>query len=155
MIVVRPMAAEYLEAVLSLEVATPEAPHWGRVAYERVLSADSKTAGRRAAWVALDGHELQGFAAAHLIVDVCELELIVVAESARRQGIGTILLDAVMTWALASRARKLDLEVRAGNESAICFYLKAGMLREGLRRGYYRNPEEDAILMGKSLYSGD
>jgi GNAT superfamily N-acetyltransferase len=104
MIVVRPMAAEYLEAVLSLEVATPEAPHWGRVAYERVLSADSKTAGRRAAWVALDGHELQGFAAAHLIVDVCELELIVVAESARRQGIGTILLDAVMTWALASRS---------------------------------------------------
>jgi len=49
----------------------------------------------------------------------------------------------------------MELEVRAGNETAVRFYERAGMVREGARRGYYRDPDEDALLMGKSLYSDD
>jgi ribosomal-protein-alanine N-acetyltransferase len=49
---------------------------------------------------------------------------------------------------------RIELEVRAGNEHAIRFYQKAGLIKEGLRRDYYRDPDEHAVLMGKGLDSG-
>ncbi len=49
---------------------------------------------------------------------------------------------------------RIEIEVRAGNKPALCFYEHAGFGRDGLRRGYYRNPEEDALLMGLELAPG-
>jgi [ribosomal protein S18]-alanine N-acetyltransferase len=151
MIAIRPMAADDLDWVLSLEASTPEAPHWSRAVYERFLLASETNDLRHAGWVAVDSGNLMGFAAATLVLDVCELESIVVVETARRKGIGEALLNEVSTWALAHGAVRMELEVRAGNERAIRFYEKAGWIEEGLRRGYYRGPEEDAVLMGKTM----
>jgi [ribosomal protein S18]-alanine N-acetyltransferase len=151
MVDVRAMAAEDIGAILKLAAETPEAPHWDRSAYELILSPDNEKRASRAAWVALNGSDLLGFTVVHLVAEVCELESIVVAKSARRKGVGKSLLNAVTDWSLASGARKLELEVRAGNEPAIAFYESAGLGREGLRIGYYRDPQEDAVLMGKRL----
>lgn len=149
------MTADDLDQVLSIETPTPEAPHWDRAAYESFLLVPDTEGVHHAAWVAVDAQgdaqRLKGFAAARLVLDVCELESIVVVENARRKGLGKALLNTVSAWALTHGAGRIELEVRAGNESAICFYEKAGLLKEGLRRGYYRGPEEDAVLMGKSL----
>jgi|SRR5271156_787343 len=154
MIAIRAMTVDDVDAVTSLEARTPEAPHWDRMAYERFLAPGTSNM-RSAAWVADDGLEPVGFAMAGLVVDVCELESIVVAEDFRGRGIGGALLKTALGWAAAQRVRKMELEVRAGNETAIRFYERAGMVREGVRRGYYRDPDEDALLMGKSVYSGD
>jgi [ribosomal protein S18]-alanine N-acetyltransferase len=151
----RAMASGYIEAVLKLAAETPEAPHWDRSAYERISPPWSEDPPSRAAWVAVNGPDLLGFAVAQLVAGVCELEFIVVAGASRRKGIGRSLLETVIDWSLASGAQKLQLEVRAGNESAIAFYESAGFIREGLRHRYYRDPEEDAVLMGKRLYSDD
>jgi len=43
------------------------------------------------------------------------------------------------------------LEVRAGNHAALALYEKAGFARRGLRRNYYRDPADDALIMGKTL----
>jgi [ribosomal protein S18]-alanine N-acetyltransferase len=153
MIAIRAMAVDDLDRVLSLEIRTPQAPHWDRTVYEHLLNPSAIEEVRHAAWVAVERRELMGFAVARMVLDVCELESIVVVDNMRGKGIGKALLKTVSTWAAVHGAGRTELEVRASNESAIGFYEKAGWRREGLRRNYYRTPEEDAVLMGKILES--
>jgi len=151
---IRAMALQDLDQVVTLERSTPEAPHWDRSHYESAL-LDEAGSIRRGAFVSIHRERLTGFLVARQVLEVCEIESIVVAEGARREGVGSALLSAVSRWAATGGAQRLELEVRASNSHAIRFYEKAGMTKDGLRRGYYRDPEEDAVLMRKSLYSAD
>jgi|SRR5579862_348073 len=150
MTAVRAMAAQDLDQVLALERGVPEAPHWDRTVYENLFTGGTSVV-RYGAFVAVSGNALAGFVVARQMFEVCEIESIVVDEQFRREGLGNALLGAVATWAASDGAERLQLEVRAGNLNAIRFYEKAGLRKEGLRRGYYRDPDEDAVLMGKSL----
>jgi ribosomal-protein-alanine N-acetyltransferase len=59
----------------------------------------------------------------------------------------------VLAWAQRQGARRMELEVRISNRAAIALYERAGFVQDGRRRGYYRDPEEDAVLMGLPLIS--
>ena len=155
MATVRRITSADVDAIMMLQAATPEAPQWDRAVYEGIAAPITHRAASRIAWAAVNAEELLGYAVAHLTADVSELESIAVAKSARRAGIGRDLLKEVIEWSTASGAQKIELEVRSANSSAVAFYESAGFVFEGLRRRYYREPEDDAILMGKSLYSGD
>jgi [ribosomal protein S18]-alanine N-acetyltransferase len=155
MLAIRPLTVKDIDAVLKLEACTPEAPHWNRIDYERILAPEDEKTASRSAWVAVTGPDLLGYVVGHLVAGVCELESIVIDNSARRKRVGKSLMETLTHWALSSGAQKLELEVRAGNQSAIAFYESAGFLCEGLRPGYYSGPDEDAVLMGKRLYSDD
>ena len=74
---------------------------------------------------------------------------LMVAASARRQGVGSALLEQAVAWARASGIRKLELHVFPHNEAAIRLYEKFGFVREGYRHGQYRRGGGyvDAILM--------
>jgi ribosomal-protein-alanine N-acetyltransferase len=74
---------------------------------------------------------------------------LMVAKSARRQGVGNALLEAAVEWARASGVRKLELHVFPWNEPAILLYEQFGFEREGFRKGHYSRAGEDvdAILM--------
>lgn len=150
MAAVRAMTVADLDAVMRLELATPEAPHWPRVVYEGFLSKDGPL---KQIFVAECGSRLTGFAAAGVAVDSCELESIVVEAAARRIGIGKALLATVIDWASRGHALRIQLEVRSGNDSAVAFYWNAGFKRDGLRRAYYPDSEEDALLMSLALDS--
>ena len=52
---------------------------------------------------------------------------------------------------IARIATRIMLEVREGNEAARRFYEKCGFTEDGIRKNYYENPQENAILMSKSL----
>lgn len=152
---IRLLTAEDIERVLDLERETPEAPHWGWKIYEDfVAETDSRETVRKVAWVATEKAELVGFAAVQMVLDVCDLESIVVTEQARRRGVGRALFDVLTGWAQEQGARRIQLEVRSGNTTAIRFYERAGLRREGLRSGYYQAPEEDAVLMGLEFSPG-
>ena len=144
--IVRPMTAEDLDAVTALAAEAAGAPLWTREIYEHAIGHQ-----RSAALVATDADGFAGFAVAALILDVCELESIAVAAQFRRKGIGRTLLSAVIAWATHMQAGRIELEVRAGNSGAIALYERAGFVRDGLRPDYYRNPEEDAVLMSLVL----
>lgn len=148
MAVVRAMTGDDIDAMRRLAAATPEAPHWTQAVYEGFLSDESP--GKRI-FVAADDNQILGFAAAQVIADVCELDSVVVDASARRTGLAGSLLVALKDWARQRGAIRVELEVRDRNQTGISFYEHAGFRRDGLRRGYYRNPDGDAVLMSLSL----
>ncbi len=84
----------------------------------------------------LDGAPV-GFAITRAILDEAELLLLAVDPKKRRRGIGSALLRAAIAACETQGARKLHLEVRAGNE-AVMLYRKAGFEKIGERRNYYR-----------------
>jgi RimJ/RimL family protein N-acetyltransferase len=90
--------------------------------------------------VARDTHPASGH--------VADLGLMV-AQDARRQGVGWALLEVAVGWARSSGVRKLELHVFPWNEAAIALYEKFGFEREGYRKGHYHRAtgDVDAILM--------
>ena len=78
---------------------------------------------------------------------------LMVALDARRQGVGTALLQAAVDWAQDAGVRKLELHVFPWNEPAIRLYEKFGFEREGYRKRHYRRDGEDvdAVLMALTL----
>jgi ribosomal protein S18 acetylase RimI-like enzyme len=69
----------------------------------------------------------------------------------RRKGEGTRLLGAVLGEFSSGGGKSVYLEVRESNTGAISFYEKHGFAKTGLRKGYYRAPDEGAVTMEKKL----
>jgi RimJ/RimL family protein N-acetyltransferase len=78
---------------------------------------------------------------------------LMVALDARRQGVGTALLEAAVAWAREAGVTKLELHVFPWNEAAIKLYEAFGFEREGYRKRHYRRGGEfvDAILMAYAV----
>lgn len=156
---IRPMRPADLDTVLAIAVASPEAPAWQRSDYAAYLGPLQPPL-LRAAFVAVHGGSVVGFAAATLLLDPpatpspenrCELDSMAVDPTARRQGVGSALLEAVIAWAIENRSPRMTLEVRYSNAAAIRLYERHGFVREGLRPRYYADPVDDAVLLGKPL----
>lgn len=79
------------------------------------------------------------------------VQTIAVAPGEQGHGLGTALLQRLIEETRARRIRRLDLEVRADNESARRLYVKHGFTEIALRRGYYQPSGVDAVVMRKEL----
>ena len=90
-----------------------------------------------------------------VVVDEMQVLDVAVATDRRRLGLARFLLRIAMRGALRSGARIAVLEVRAGNEQALALYEALGFVRQGIRREYYRQPVEDAVLLQRRLAPGD
>jgi len=76
-----------------------------------------------------------------------ELMRIAVLPGMRGQGLSRTLMDQMMESAAKHAVTDITLEVRAGNEPAIGLYQSYGFVGEAVRKGYYHNPTEDALIM--------
>ena len=106
------------------------------------------------AWVAeshREAPEILAFLVARRVGAEWELENLVVAQEARRQGIGSLLVFELVAHARAQRGTAIFLEVRESNRIARALYCKAGFKGQTLRKSYYSNPTEDAILLRLAL----
>ncbi|HXK32462.1 MAG TPA: ribosomal protein S18-alanine N-acetyltransferase [Dehalococcoidia bacterium] len=88
-----------------------------------------------------------GFIGLWLMVGDAHIVTIAVRESHRRLGIGERLLIAAIETAVAERQETITLEVRASNEAAQRLYEKYRFQRVGLRKRYYTDNNEDALLL--------
>jgi len=79
--------------------------------------------------------------------DEADILNVSVEEVHQGQGIATALVSALMKEGQAQGIRNFTLEVRAGNRKAIGLYEKLGFQTEGIRRGFYEQPREDALIM--------
>ena len=92
-----------------------------------------------------------GYAVLWWVLDQGELANLAVGEDQRGRGIGSSLLDRAVTHAMSQGVESLFLEVRVSNESALGLYKSRGFAQISIRRGYYQNPPEDALVLVKHL----
>lgn len=88
-----------------------------------------------------------GFAAFWLVFDEVHINNIAMRPEWRGQGLGTALLKHVLAEGLRLGAARATLEVRASNTGAIRLYDRLGFRPAGVRKGYYSDPPEDAVIL--------
>ncbi len=99
--------------------------------------------------VALDEDSVAGYVGSQTVMGETDMMNVAVHPDHRRQGIGEALVMSLMKELRVMGSRSLTLEVRASNEQARALYAKLGFEQIGLRRNYYRNPREDALILRK------
>lgn len=143
-----PMSRTDLAEVVELERQSQAFP-WSERHFSDALEAGYP------AWVLRQSGLLKGFCVAMVSPDEVHLLVIAVEPQARRQGLGTQLLEQVYLLGRQSGGIRVLLEVRPSNKHAISFYRNQGFEQIGTRRSYYpaaRGEREDAWVMARSLH---
>lgn len=107
-------------------------------------------AGQLDCWfVAKEGGTVRGYCVFRVIAGEGEIHRIAVHPEFRQSGYGKKLMDAMVQFARKNKVSEITLEVRSGNVPAINLYKSYGFKEEAVRRDYYHNPTEDAVIMWK------
>ena len=101
-------------------------------------------------WGAYDENELRGFLVLWVIVDEAHVANFAIHPDFRQRGIGQSVLWKGLCEAWKDGARISFLEVRAGNIPALSLYKKFGYETVNVRKAYYQDNHEDALLMNLS-----
>lgn len=101
--------------------------------------------------VAEEAGEILGYCGFLYVLDEAEIPNVCVKASARRQGVGRKMLEVLITEAKTLGIAVLYLEVRESNEAAKALYASLGFLPNGIRKNFYEQPQENAVLMSKTL----
>ena len=96
-----------------------------------------------------DGRELVGYLIISRYVDAWHIMNIAVEPQHRRRGVATLLLQHLFELTSENGRRGYTLEVRVSNADAIRLYERLGFRPRGVRRGYYTDNREDALIMWK------
>lgn len=92
--------------------------------------------------------EVCGYVGMNLILGEGEITNIAVSAKHRRQGVAAALLDELMR---TDGLERLMLDVRVSNTAARALYEKFGFTVDGIRKGFYTKPREDAVLMSRTI----
>lgn len=96
---------------------------------------------------------LEGYLIISVVCDEAEVIQIAVGRGLLRKGVATGLIKECFEYLQKRGVVSLFLEVRASNGPARSFYEKTGFAVTGMRRGYYSDPVEDAVIMSRKLCS--
>lgn len=139
---VRPMTLNDLDGVMAVEQESFLTP-WSRSAFEEELAQN-----RLARYlVALDGEAIVGYAGTWLVINEAHVTNVAVHAGRRREGIGRLLMEALMDMARDAGMESMTLEVRVSNESARALYHQLGFISAGIRKNYYSETKEDALIL--------
>ena len=139
---IRKMRLEDIPAVVQLDQVSFSLP-WPERSFRYELT--NNPASR--SWVAeVDGHVI-GMIVGWMLVDEMHIATIATHPEYRRQGIASKLLSHILLQSIDEGALTSFLEVRESNHAAQEMYRKFGYEKTGRRRRYYRDNDEDAILM--------
>lgn len=148
---IREMEPRDLDGVMAIEKVSFPTP-WSRKLFAEELTREFSDA--LVAIAAPEGTVL-GYAVCWTVADESHLLNIAVHPDARGQGVGGILLRECIRRGARAGASRIHLEVRTGNEPALRLYRREGFSFIGIRKGYYTDTGEDAILLSRELTSSD
>jgi ribosomal-protein-alanine N-acetyltransferase len=137
-----PMRRRHVRSVLTIEAQVYPRP-WTMSLFLSELGLR----GTRAYFVAKVGRDVVGYAGLMVSVDEGHVTTIAVDPAWHRHHIGTRLLLAISREAIARELNALTLEVRVSNEAAQGMYRRFGFSPVGIRKGYYAETNEDALVM--------
>ncbi|GAB4218500.1 MAG: ribosomal protein S18-alanine N-acetyltransferase [Synechococcales cyanobacterium] len=141
---VQPLNLDHLDELLRLD-QMGLGGHWSRDSYATELEREHKQV-----WGILDGQGgVAGFGILWIIVDEAHLVMLVVDPRYRRQGLGRRLVQHLLAIAKEQGCGWALLEVRQSNEAAQQLYRQLGFAVLGVRRHYYQDPIEDALILWK------
>ncbi|HQZ00364.1 MAG TPA: ribosomal protein S18-alanine N-acetyltransferase [Propionicimonas sp.] len=140
-----------LDDILALErMGFDPAEQWSESAWAEELAAPDRYVLAR-----LDRDaRIVAVATFSCIEDMADLHRVIVHPDARGQGIGSSLVRAGLEWAGAVGARRMLLEVRPDNRSAVALYSSLGFVQVSVRRDYY-GPGRDAMVMLRPIAEND
>jgi len=141
---VRDFRAGDVDAVLAIQQHSVTASMWTREHYLAVIRRQND---RRHALVIEDDGDVGGFIIGTKIGEEWEIENVAVKPDARRRGLGSHLVGEFINLAKIIGAKAIFLEVRESNRAARALYEKWAFTEEGRRKSYYKDPEEDALVL--------
>ena len=140
--IVRRMTIDDLDAVAAIEAATFPTP-WSKDSFRQELE---RNVAARYLVAEKDGRVI-GYAGAWVILDESHITNIAIEESQRGSGYGRVLTQALMQYLANLGAAYATLEVRKSNIRAQNLYKSLGFIQLGVRKRYYEDNQEDALLM--------
>ena len=139
------MTAEHVAQVAQLEAVCFRDP-WSE------KSVASELTNPLSYWlVALDCDRVAGYVGSQSVMGESDMMNVAVHPDFRRQGVAEKLVLELVAALAKNDNHCLTLEVRSSNVSAISLYEKLGFAQIGLRKNYYRNPKEDALILRKEF----
>ena len=126
---------DYIEQIFNLEKDIFKNSSFSKESTENLVKADNSFI-----YAYLIDEKICGYLVVLDSIDVYEILTIATVEEYRNKGIAQELLDKIKT-------KDIFLEVRESNEKAINFYKKNNFKQISIRKGYYSDPTEDAIIM--------
>jgi ribosomal-protein-alanine N-acetyltransferase len=143
MIKIREMTAADVPQVAALEKECFQDP-WSEKSIAEELDHEYSL------WlVAVENDQVLGYVGSQTAMWETDMMNIAVAPSRRREGLGNILVTELIRELRNWGSNSLALEVRVSNEPARALYESLGFHQVGLRKNYYRNPKEDALILRK------
>ncbi len=143
---IRAFRPEDIPELVSITEESSPAASWSRESYEELCESEGFLA-----FVSERAGSVSGFVVGRRVADEGEILNVAVRRENRRKGEGQALLSAVLEQLHRQGVRRVYLEVRESNETGITFYQEQAFAKTGRRPGYYREPEEAAVLMEKKL----
>ncbi|MDE6710337.1 MAG: ribosomal protein S18-alanine N-acetyltransferase [Oscillospiraceae bacterium] len=118
---------------------------WSEAAFAAALEDE-----KAVTLAAFCGDVLCGFITGVYLLDTADIYSVAVSADYRKRGVGKLLLEKFFST-LPDEVQAVNLEVRESNSPAIKLYEKTGFERVGLRKNFYQDPRENAVLMTKKL----
>ena len=150
MIEIIPMTEAHIDGVLAVEEATFSIP-WTRSDFEREVRENAMAI----YYVAVKDGKIVGYAGMWHIITEGHITNVGVLEEVRGLGIGSMLMEKLLEEAAEKRMTGMTLEVRISNAPAQALYHKYGFQTEGIRKRYYPDTKEDALIMWKFFENGE
>jgi ribosomal-protein-alanine N-acetyltransferase len=150
-VVLTPMRRRHLRSVLKIEAKVYPRPWSMGLFLSEIGQRD-----QRVYLVARVGSTVVGYGGLMVVLDDGHITTLAVDPAWHRRSIGSRLLLALSDAAMAKGVKNLTLEVRIGNEPAKELYRRFGFVPAGIRKGYYVETQEDALVMwANDLDRGD
>jgi [ribosomal protein S18]-alanine N-acetyltransferase len=144
----RRMLLSDIDRILVIEQHSFSTP-WTRAAFEGELRNNHFAH----YYVVESENQIAGYCGMWVILDEAHITNIAIAPEFRGQKIGEALLRFMMATAVLQGAKRMTLEVRVSNAVAQNLYYKLGFVDHGIRKGYYTDNQEDALIMWAELAS--
>ena len=145
---IRILELENLSAIEAIEQQAYPTP-WSRSMFASELAKPASIC-----LGAFEGDELVGYVINSRYVDAWHVMNVAVDPAHQRRGVATTLLERLFELTRDDERRGYTLEVRVSNEDAIHLYEKLGFDSRGVRRGYYTDNREDALIMWRDVRQG-
>ncbi len=145
-LLILPMQLQDIDGVLEVEKGCFPTP-WSRNSFiSEVRDNDDAYY-----YVAKLGDKIVGYIGSWFILDEAHITNVAVHPSFRRLGVATQLFNFIFTVGRANGINSITLEVRKSNYGAQRLYRRLGFVVTGMRKGYYQDNNEDALIMWKRL----